>query len=233
MPPASPTDDPTAPSALAELRDDPSSRKRFLKAVGGTSVAGALSVLIAACGGKPKAEPTPGGSDPNTAAGTGTDRYGKGDLGIVRFAVTLEYVEVDFYKQAVASGKLSGRALELAKRFLRQEQQHVQALEGAIRKLGGQPPARTRANYPLQSSAAITKFALELESLGAAAYLAQADRIADKELLAVALSIHSVEGRHAAALATLQNQSPAPEAFAQPAFPADVLNQLHSLTAAG
>jgi rubrerythrin len=233
MQPVPPTDDLRPTSALEELRDDASSRKRFLKAVGGTSAAGALSVLIAACGGKPKAEPTPGGSDPNTAAGTGTDRYGKGDLGIVRYAVTLEYVEVDFYRKAIAGGKLSGRALELAKRFLQQEQQHVQALEGAIRKLGGQPPSKPRPNYPLQSAAAITKFALELESLGAAAYLAQADRIADKELLAVALSIHSVEGRHAAALATLQHQSPAPEAFAQPAYAADVLNQLHSLTAPG
>jgi rubrerythrin len=227
------TDEPRTPSALEELRDDASSRKRFLKAVGGTSAAGALSVLIAACGGKPKAPPTPGGSDPNTAAGTGTDRYGKGDLGIVRYAVTLEYVEVDFYEKAVASGKLKGRALELAKRFGQQEQQHVEALEGAIRKLGGQPPAKPRANFPLQTGLAITRFALEIESLGAAAYLAQVDRIADKELLAAALSIHSVEGRHAAAFATLLKQSPAPEAFAQPAYAADVLNQLHSLTAPG
>ena len=233
MPQAAQTDEPSPTSALEELRDDASSRKRFLKAVGGTSAAGALSVLIAACGGKPKAAPTPGGSDPNTAAGTGTDRYGKGDLGIARFALTLEYVEVDFYKKAVASGKLTGKPLELAKRFGAQEQQHVQALEGAVRKLGGQPPAKALPNYPLQSQAAIVKFALELESLGAAAYLAQADRIADKELLAAALAIHTVEGRHAGALATLQHQSPAPEAFAQPAFAADVLNQLHSLTAPG
>jgi rubrerythrin len=232
MQPAPHTEEPRSPSALEELRDDPSSRKRFLKAVGGTSAAGALSVLLAACGTK-KVEPTPGGSDPNTAAGTGTDQYGKGDLGIVRFAVTLEYVEVDFYKQAVASGKLKGRAAELAKRFGAQEQQHVKALEGAISKLGGQPPARPKPNYPLQSQAAILKFALELEGLGASAYLAQADRIADKELLAAALAIHTVEGRHAAALAVLQNQNPAPDAFAQPAFAADVLNQLHSLTAPG
>ena len=233
MQPAPQTDEPQPPGALEELRADPSSRKRFLKAVGGTSAAGALSVLIAACGGKPKAAPTPGGSDPNTGAGTGTDRYGRGDLGIVRFAVTLEYVEVDFYDKAIASGKLKGRALELAKRFRAQEQQHVQALEGAIRKLGGKPPTKPRPNYPLQSAQAITKFALELESLGAAAYLAQADRIADKELLAAALAIHSVEGRHAAAFATLLRQSPAPDAFAQPAYAADVLNQLHSLTAPG
>ena len=232
MEPTSATHEPPRPSAVEELRDDPSSRKRFLKAVGGAGAASALGLFLAACGQK-KVPLTPGGSDANTAAGTGTDRYGKGDLGIARYAVTLEYVEVDFYKQAIASGKLKGQALELAKRFGQNEQQHVEALEGAIRKLGGQPPARPKANYPLQSQPDILKFALDIESLGAAAYLAQADRIADKELLAAALAIHSVEGRHAAAFATLLDQSPSPTAFAQPAYAADVLNQLHSLTAPG
>src|SRR3954452_478620 len=116
-------------SAVEELAADPASRRRFLKAVGGTGAAGVLAVLISACGKEKKAETTPGGSNPNTAAGVGTDQYGKGDLGIARYALTLEYVEVDFYKQAVASGKLSGRALDLLKRFGANEQQHVQALE--------------------------------------------------------------------------------------------------------
>jgi rubrerythrin len=233
MQPSPQPDEPRAPSALEELRDDPSSRKRFLKAVGGAGAASALGVFLAACGEK-KVETTPGGSNPNTAAGVGTDQYGKGDLGIARFALTLEYVEVDFYKQAVASGKLSGRALDLLKRFGANEQQHVAALEGAVRKLGGQPPLRPRANYALQSQQAILHQALDLESLGVAAYLGQADRISDKELLAAALAIHTVEGRHTAAIATLLGQDPTPQgAFAQPAFASDVGNQLHSLTAPG
>ena len=41
----------TEPAALDELRDDPQSRARFLKMVGGAGAAGALSLLIAACGG--------------------------------------------------------------------------------------------------------------------------------------------------------------------------------------
>ena len=230
---SSETREPARAAAVEELAADPSSRKRFLKAAGGAGAASALGLFLAACGQK-KTPPTLGGSDPNTAAGAGTDQYGKGDLGIARFAVTLEYVEVDFYKQAVASGKLTGKAADLFKRFGQNEQQHIQALEGAIRKLGGQPPARPRANYQLQSSQAILKQALDLESLGVAAYLGQADRIADKELLAAALAIHTVEGRHTAALATLLGQDPAPQgAFAQPAYAADVFNQLHSLTAPG
>ena len=36
--------------ALRELADDPSSRKRFFKMVGGAGAAGAFAVFLAACG---------------------------------------------------------------------------------------------------------------------------------------------------------------------------------------
>jgi rubrerythrin len=109
----------------------------------------------------------------------------------------------------------------------------VKALEGTIRDLGGKPPLRPRANFPLDSSEVILRFALDIEGLGASGYLAQLDRIADKKLLAAILAIHSVEARHAGALATFLGEDPTPGAFARPAFASDVLNQLHSLTAPG
>src|SRR3954451_20961145 len=219
-------------SAVEELAADPASRRRFLKAVGGTGAAGALAVLISACGKEKKTETTPGGSNPNTGAGVGTDQYGKGDLGIARYALTLEYVESGFYEAGVQSGRVSGRAGDLVKRFGEQEAQHVKALEGAVQKLGGELPAKPKPTFPLQNQQVILTNALAIEGLGAAAYLAQADRIEDKELLAAPLSIHTVEGRHAAALAALLGQDPAPQgAFAQPAAVPDVLNQLHSLVA--
>jgi hypothetical protein len=219
-------------SAVEELAADPASRRRFLKAVGGTGAAGALAVLISACGKEKKAETTPGGSNANTGAGVGSDQYGKGDLGIVRYALTLEYIESMFYAAVNGSGKLSGRAADLAKRFGEHENQHVKALEGAVTKLGGELPDKPKPTFPLESQQVILTNALAIEGLGAAAYLAQADRIQDKELLAAALSIHSVEGRHAAALASLLGQNPAPQGpFAQPAAVPDVLNQLHSLVA--
>src|SRR4051794_14198329 len=121
MHPAPETDEPRTP--------EQSSRRNVLKAAGGAGAAGALAVVLAACGSN-KVKPTPGGSDPNTGAGTGTDRYGAGDLGIARYALTIEYIEADFYKQALSSGKLKGRAADLARRFGQNELQHVQALEG-------------------------------------------------------------------------------------------------------
>ena len=64
-----------------------------------------------------------------------------------------------------------------------------------------------------------------MENLGAAAYLGQAARIQSPEVLAAALSIHSVEGRHAAALNTLLGKTPVPDGpFAQPASASMVLN---------
>src|SRR3954467_393177 len=138
---ATDSDEPPPTGALRELDADPSSRKRFLKAVGGTGAAGAFALFLAACGSK-KVEDTPGGSNPNTGAGVGTDQYGKGDLGIARYLVTLEYLEVDFYSKALNSGKLGPKQAALLKGFAAQEAKHVTALEGAIRKLGGQPPSK-------------------------------------------------------------------------------------------
>src|SRR4051812_3722156 len=137
------------PSAVEELAADASSRKRFLKAVGGAGAAGALAALISACGSEKKTETTPGGSNPNTGAGTGTDQYGKGDLGIVRYPLTLEYVESMFYAAVEQSGTLTGRAADLTRRFAVQENRHVKALEAAVNSLGGQPPAKPDAQFSL------------------------------------------------------------------------------------
>jgi len=49
----------------------------------------------------------------------------------------------------------------------------------------------------------VLKTAAIVENLGAAAYLGQAGKINSPDILAAALSIHSVEARHAAALNTL------------------------------
>ncbi len=60
--------------------------------------------------------------------------------------------------------------------------------------------------------------AYTVENLGASAYLGQAANIQSKQVLAAALSIHSIEARHAATLGTLVNKSVTPDgAFAVPA----------------
>src|SRR3954464_11774642 len=99
--------------ALRELRSNPASRKKFLKMVGAGG-AGALATLIAACGsnGDSSSESVPSTSSTSTSSGgAAKSPFGSGDVGIASYALTLEYLEADFYKQAADSGMLKGQAL--------------------------------------------------------------------------------------------------------------------------
>jgi len=216
-------------SALERLDRDPSSRKRFLTAVGGGGAAAAFGLFLAACGSDDKSGTSASTASTQTpaAAKSPTDMFGKGDLGIVGYALTLEYLEADFYKQAAASGKLKGKALDVAKQFGDEEMQHVQALEAALKKAGGKLPAKPKGKFPLKDQKSILKLAASVENLGAAAYLGQAGRIESKDILAAALSIHSVEGRHAAVLNQVTGADITPDgAFAKPADAATVLEMV-------
>ena len=226
------SDGPQQRSALEELDRDPASRKRFLTTLGSTGAVAAFGALLAACGGSDKMSSSSSssgstgstGSMPTSSGKNPTDMFGKGDLGIVGYALTLEYLEADFYEKAAASGKLKGKALSVAKQFGEEEAQHVQALEGALKKAGGKLPAKPKGKFPLKDEKSILKLAATVENLGAAAYLGQAARIQDKEILAAALAIHAVEGRHAAVLNSVTGQQISPDgAFAAPADAATVL----------
>jgi rubrerythrin len=211
---------PEAPNAVRELASDPTSRKKFLRQAGGTGVAASLAAFVAACGGSGSSS-----SKSKTAAATttpmastsGTEQFGKGDLGIANYALTLEYLETQFYNDAAASGMLKGKLLDTAKRFGSEEQEHVDALMALIKKAGGKPASKPKAKFPLDSAKSILALATTVENLGANAYLGQAGNIQDKEILAAALSIHSVEARHAAVLNLATKQPPSAGAFAKPA----------------
>ena len=217
--------------AVRELERDPASRKRFLKMVGAGG-AGAFALLVAACGDDnsdngsntgANARPSGGSSDAGKAD-SGIAQFGRGDIGIAKYALTLEYLEADFYKQAAESGMLKGQALELGKTFGEHEQQHVDALESMLKKLGEELPAKPTGQFPLDSQDAILDLAATVENLGAAAYLGQAAKIKDQEVLAAALSIHTVEARHAAALNQVLGKTVTPDGpFAKPATADEVL----------
>ena len=222
--PAPPDTAPDAPpqrSALAELRDDPGSRKRFLRALGGGAATAAFAAALSACGGKKAAGNQLGG------AGVGGAEFGQGDAGIANYALSLEYLESEFYRAAVASGRLRGKELALAKRFGGEENTHVAALEKLVRNLGGKPVAKQKATFTMTTRNQVLTTMYQLEGVGVSAYLGQADRIQSKEVLAAALSIHAVEARHAAAIGLLTGQPISPDgAFARPMTSVDVLAQI-------
>jgi rubrerythrin len=222
--------EPQTRSAIEELDRDPSSRKRFLTAIGTTGAVAAFGTFLAACGGSDKSSSSSSSSGSSTtpmADAGGTEMFGKGDIGIVGYALTLEYLEADFYKQAAASGKLKGDVLAVAKQFGKEEAEHVAALEAALKKAGAKLPAKPTGKFPLDNQDAILKLAATVENLGASAYLGQAGRIQDKEILAAALSIHTIEGRHAAILNQVTGKSITPDgAFAAPTDAAEVLKMV-------
>ena len=219
---------PEAPNAVRELASDPTSRKKFLRQAGGTGVAASLAVFVAACGGDDSSSSMKSSTPASTPAAntSGTEQFGKGDLGIANYALTLEYLEAQFYSDAAESGMLKGKILELAKGFGAKEQEHVDALIAMVKKAGGKPAAKPKAKFPLESEMAILKLAATVENLGANAYLGQAGNIQDKEILAAALSIHSVEARHAAVLNLATKAPVSSGAFAKPATAAEVLKSV-------
>jgi hypothetical protein len=128
----------------------------------------------------------------------------KQDLAILNYALTLEYLEAAFYKEAVDSGTLTGPALEFAKLVAEHEATHVTALKKTIKALKGKAVASP--TFDFQGSNKGDKFvstAFVLENTGVRAYLGQVTRIKQSPILAAAASIVTVEARHAAAVAVL------------------------------
>jgi rubrerythrin len=185
-------------SALRELADDPSSRKRFFKMLGGAGAVSAATVLLAACGDDNK------NGAASAADVTTTTDDNTSDLKIVNYALTLEYLEATFYQEVLDSGVIKDKKIgDLAKSIHEHEQQHVDALTATAKSLGGKPAAKPKTAFQAvidKGAKNILRTAATVENLGAAAYLGQAGNIRSKEILAAALSIHSVEARHAAAL---------------------------------
>jgi rubrerythrin len=201
---------------MAEFKQlaDPVSRRKFI-AVGGSSTA--LAAFLAACG-----SDSDSGTTTSTMGSSGgaseTAEFGKGDVGILNYALTLEYLETAFYADVVKSGLFKGAELETIRKFGQEEAEHVQALTAAVKSLGGKPAPEPKTEFPLKSAKSVLELAATVENLGAAAYLGQAANIQSPEVLASALAIHSVEGRHAAVLNTLLGESITPDgAFAKPA----------------
>lgn len=223
--------DPEAPprSALGRLAADPVSRRRFV-AVGGAGVATGLSAFLAACGGSSSSTSTTSagatGATTSSMSDAAASQFGEGDLGIVNYALTLEYLEAAFYAAVIKSGLFKGSQLELIKVFGSDEDAHVKALEATAKKLGT-PASKPKTQFPLDSADEVLKTAASVENLGAAAYLGQAPNIQSDEILAAALAIHTVEARHASTLNLALGKTITPDgAFAKPASMDEVLPQV-------
>ncbi len=154
-----------------------------------------------------------------------------GDIDILNFALTLEFLEADFYKKGLASN-LSAEAKELAQLFGEHESAHVEALTGTISDLGGTPVAEPTFKFPFTDEASFLELAQTLEDTGVGAYNGAAPMIESKEVLGAAGSIVQIEARHAAAIRLLRKEMPAPGAFDEALSKQAVLDAVKPLIAA-
>jgi hypothetical protein len=214
------------PAGIVErlVRDD-SDRKRFLKMAGSAGAASFGAFVLAACGSSKKSTTASTAAASATTTGSTSASSGNaGDVSILNYALTLEYLETEFYAKVIAAGLFSGAVGSLLKEFGAQEQSHVTALKAAVTQLGGTPAAQPEGKFPITTAAKVAELAYTVENLGASAYLGQAANIQSPQVLASALAIHTVEARHAATLGTLVKKSVTPDgAFAKPADMSTVL----------
>jgi hypothetical protein len=135
-----------------------------------------------------------------------------GDVAILNFALTLEYLESTFYARAIKQANLQGEYMRFAKTVYQHESAHVTALKKA---LGSKAVKKPTFNFQgaTATQAAFAKTAIVLEDTGVQAYQGQAANIKSNAVFMAAISIHPVEARHAAWIRHIVGESPAPATF--------------------
>jgi Ferritin-like domain len=169
------------------------------------------------------------GSAALTAGAARADAAGEpvGDIAILNYALTLEYLQEAFYAEVERIGAVTGEAARLARIVGIHEREHVRALR---RVLGTRAVARPTFDFhgATESQTAFVRTAVAFEDLGVSAYKGQAPRIRSAAYLSAALAIHAVEARHAAWIRRIAGILPAQAAFDQPATASHVLSVVDS-----
>ncbi len=193
----------TAAEAMDALDGD--TRSQFLRraglaggaVMGGGAILGALAPSAFAAfsnGDRPPAKP-----------------FGTGDIGILNFALVLEYLESGFYNEATRNQRNRPFLHNSGERtFLRavtqDENAHVKALQTV---LGSKAIKKPSFNYrgDTKDHRRFLKASFTFENEGVHAYSGQAFNIKDPKVLAAALSIVTIEARHASVVGLLRNHS--------------------------
>lgn len=162
------------------------------------------------------------GSVPIALGALAKDVYGQTPndvIDVLKFALTLEYLEADFYTRGVAAaGLIPAGDLTIFTNIRNHENTHVTALQSLITAKGSTFTAKPPFDYTAKGNVAGFNFgssqyatfqvlAQAFEDTGVRAYKGQAGRlINDKAVLTAALTIHSVEARHASVVRRLRGK---------------------------
>jgi Ferritin-like domain len=162
------------------------------------------------------------------AATAGAQGASQHDIAILNYALGLEYLQSAFYTEAERLGALHGPLLQQATVVGSHERAHVAAFQKVLGPAAMKSPTFDFQGVT-QDPNAFRRTAVALEDLSVAAYKYQAPRLQSPAYLAAAISIHSVEARHAAWIRYLAGVLPAATAFDQP-LPPDRVDALVAST---
>ncbi len=162
---------------------------------------------------------------PSMAGATGAppSAFGMGDIGILNFALTLEYLERAFYNEATSKDQISDAKTRLFLRTVtRDERAHVAFLKKGLGKAAVKEPkfnfhGTTGDQHMFQQTAYV------LENTGVHAYLGQAGNIKTPAYLLAAASIVTIEARHSGAIASIIGKKIAPSGPFDTGLPASAI----------
>lgn len=163
------------------------------------------------------------------------------DIEILNFARTLEFLEARFYEEGLANidedellasdplqefgDPIQDRVYGDLETIKGHEQDHAETLGAVIEDLGGDPVDEPEFEFgtAVEEPAEFIATGGLLEDVGVSAYAGAAPFIEEETLVAPALSIHSVEARHASFLRVLDDEVGFPTPYDQPRSRSEVL----------
>jgi hypothetical protein len=140
----------------------------------------------------------------------------KNDVAILQFDLVMEYLQAGLYTEAERLGALTPKTLSWARVVGAHERAHVVALKRLLGRKVVPSPTFNYGNVTSNEQAFI-RTAVGFEDLTAALLKWQAPRLDSRSIVAAAVTLHSVETRHAAWIRHLIGLRPAADAFDKPA----------------
>ncbi len=136
-------------------------------------------------------------------------------IGVLNYALTLEHLEYRYYQNGLDSGIIDVAERPIIQKIRDHELAHVLFLQEVIGNvLGGTPVAEPGFDFtaggnfmPFEDYPTFLALAQAFEDTGVRAYKGQAANVKDSDVvLTAALSIHSVEARHASMVRRLRTK---------------------------